>query len=98
MTVDTPRRPRINPANIQDLPSVLDPQQTADVLRYSIESVRELANLGLLHRLCYTSNLLFDAREVRRFLRWSTEQSREGFKQAVSEARQRLEGNKAAKP
>jgi hypothetical protein len=60
---------RIAPANLADLPSVLDTQETANVLRVSVERVRELANSGDLERLDYTRDFLFAAFAVRRYLR-----------------------------
>lgn len=60
---------RIAPANLADLPSVLDTQQTANVLRVSVERVRELANSGELARLDYSSDFLFASFAVRRYLR-----------------------------
>lgn len=60
---------RIEPANLRDLPSVLDTQQMANVLRVSIERVRELTEAGELRRLTYTRSLLYPAWEARRFLR-----------------------------
>ena len=60
---------RIVPANLADLPSVLDAEQMANVLRISIERVRELTNAGHLRRLTYSRSFLYDARAARRFLR-----------------------------
>ena len=64
---------RIEPANLRDLPSVLDTQQTANVLRVSVERVRELAKAGRLRNLAYSSDYLYDAREVLRFLEEATD-------------------------
>lgn len=63
---------RIQPANLADLPSVLDSEQAANVLRISVEKVREFTRTGRLRRLLYTSDFLYDAREIRRFLREET--------------------------
>lgn len=60
---------RIAPANLRDLPTVLDSEQMANVLRVSIERVRELTEAGELRRLTYTRSLLYPAWEARRFLR-----------------------------
>ncbi len=60
---------RITPANLRDLPSVLDTQEVANVLRISVERVRELANSGELERLDYTSDFLFASFAVARYMR-----------------------------
>ena len=59
---------RIQPANLAELPSVLDARQASNVLRVSIEHVRVLAAAGALRRLTYSRQLLFAADEVERFL------------------------------
>lgn len=63
---------RIRPANLADLPSVLDARQASNVLRVSIERVRDLADEGILRRLTYSRQLLFAADELERFLYAST--------------------------
>lgn len=65
---------RIEPANLRDLPSVIDAEQMANVLRVSIERVRALTASGELRRLTYSRTLLYDAREALRFLEESTEE------------------------
>lgn len=63
-------RRRIQPANLADLPSVLDVEQTSNVLRCSVERVRALTRDGSLRRLAYLQTAwIYDAEEVRRFLR-----------------------------
>jgi hypothetical protein len=60
---------RIRPANIADLPTVLDTEQAANVLRISRERVCDLANEGRLHRLQYSKrDFLFWSEEIERFL------------------------------
>lgn len=66
------RGSRITPANIRDLPSVLTTAEVANVLRVSVQTVRELTAAGLLHRLAYSPRHLYDAREVLRFLEEQT--------------------------
>ena len=72
-----PRRPRIQPANVRDLPTVLDSAQAANVLRMSVERVRAYTGDGerRLSRLKYTNDYLYDVREVLRFLEIWTERS-----------------------
>lgn len=65
-------RPRIQPANLADLPTVLDSEQASSVLRISVERVRAYTNSGDLKRLRYSRDYLYDAEEVRRFLREQT--------------------------
>jgi maltose-binding protein MalE len=73
-TPGTRRETRIHPANLADLPTVLDAGQAGDVLRISREAVCRLANEGQLQRLAYAKrDFLFYAEEVVRFL---AEQSR----------------------
>lgn len=60
---------RIAPANLRDLPTVRDLEKMANVLRVSIERVRELTEAGELRRLTYTRSLLYPAWEARLFLR-----------------------------
>ena len=78
---------RIKPAKLDRLPSVLDTQQVSDTLRISVERVRELTRLGLLHRLRYSRDYRYAKCEVRRFLRWSTETSEADFAAALEAAR-----------
>jgi hypothetical protein len=59
---------RITPANLADMPSVLDSQQAADVLRMGVERVRAYTNAGVLHRLRYTRSYLYSAQELLRFM------------------------------
>ncbi len=61
-------RRRIEPANLRELPSVLDAEEMANVLRISVERVRKLTASGELRRLTYSRALLYDAREALRFL------------------------------
>jgi hypothetical protein len=71
-----PHRPRIRPANVADLPTVLDTEQAANVLRMSIERVRAYTGESERHlrRLKYTREYLYDVREVLRFLEvWTDE-------------------------
>lgn len=63
-----PRERRIQPVKLTDLPSVLDVEQASNVLRVSVERVRELTKQGQLRRLRYTRQFLYDAREILRFL------------------------------
>lgn len=63
-----PRERHIQPVNLNDLPSVLDVEQASNVLRVSVERVRDLTNQGKLRRLRYTRQFLYDAREILRFL------------------------------
>ncbi len=65
--------PRIAPARIQELPTVLDAEQVADVLRIGVERVRKLTQEGALRRLSYSRIYLYDYREVLRFLKESTD-------------------------
>ncbi len=64
---------RIEPANLADLPTVLDTAQASNVLRVSVERVRELTKAGRLRNLAYSSDYLYDAREVLRFLEEATD-------------------------
>jgi hypothetical protein len=60
---------RIRPARIADLPTVLDSEQAANVLRVSREAVCRLANEGQLHRLAYSRrDFLFWQGEILRYL------------------------------
>ena len=71
-----PYRPRIRPANVSDLPSVLDTEQAANVLRMSVERVRAFTGESERHlrRLKYSREYLYDVREVLRFLDvWTAE-------------------------
>jgi len=67
------RGSRIQPANLKDLPSVLDTKQAARVLRISVEQVRKFTAEGRLQRLVYSPRFLYDARQVLQFLEESTE-------------------------
>ena len=55
-------------ANLDELPSVLDAEQVARVLRVRPARVRELSQNGELSRLAYTRVYLFSSDEVRAFL------------------------------
>jgi hypothetical protein len=90
--------PRINPARFREKPAVVDANEAADLLRVSVEHVRELTRLDLLRRLSYTRNMLYDQREVQRFLTWSTETRADAYKQAVADARALLEGSASERP
>ena len=68
-----PRGSKIHPANLCDLPSVLDTAQAASVLRVDVCTVRKLTKDGRLTRLAYSPRFLFDAREILRFLAAETE-------------------------
>jgi hypothetical protein len=68
-----PRGSRITPLNVDDLPSVLDTAQVANVLRVRQDKVRQLTAAGLLRRLAYSPRHLYDKREVLRFLEEQTE-------------------------
>lgn len=70
--VKEPRERRIQPVRLTDLPSVLDVEQASNVLRVSVERVRDLTNQGQLRRLRYTRQFLYDAREILRFLEEQT--------------------------
>lgn len=60
---------RITPAKLEELPTVLDADQVADVLRISREAVCRLANEGKLRRLSYSRReFLFWRDEIERFL------------------------------
>jgi len=60
---------RIEPARLEDLPTVLDADEVANVLRISRERVCELVNSGRLRRLEYSKRaVLIWADELRRFL------------------------------
>jgi hypothetical protein len=63
---------RINPANLADLPTVLNTQQVSDVTIMSLERVRRAANAGELRRLDYSTDFLFHSEEVARYLREHT--------------------------
>jgi len=66
-------RARIRPANLASMPSVLDVEQVSNVLRISVERVRELTKSGELHRLSYSSNVfLYDPRELLRLMQDAT--------------------------
>ena len=71
-TASRKNKTRIQPTRLEDLPSVLDVEQASDVLRVSVERVRELTKQGQLRRLRYTRQFLYDSREIRRFLRDQT--------------------------
>ena len=60
-------------ANLDELPSVLDAEQVARVLRVRPARVRELSQNGELSRLAYTRVYLFSSDEVRAFERAGTE-------------------------
>jgi excisionase family DNA binding protein len=63
----TRRRPA---AKLDELPTVLDTQQVANVLRCSRDVVRKLVAEGRLHRLDYSNHdFLFYCEELQRFLR-----------------------------
>lgn len=65
----TPGSSRITPARIEHLPTVLDADQAANVLRISREAVCRLANEGRIHRLDYSKrDFLFWSEEIERFL------------------------------
>jgi hypothetical protein len=76
--------------NFRDAPSVVNAEEAGDLLRVRVGRVRELTNLGLLRRLRYTTKMLYDVREVRRFLKWSTEISTDAYAAAVADARASL--------
>lgn len=64
---------RIEPARLDDLPTVLDADEVANVLRISREAVCRLANEGELHRLTYSRReFLFWSEEIVRFLAGSS--------------------------
>jgi hypothetical protein len=60
---------RIAPANLADLPSVLNTQDVSNVLRVSPGVVQRMAREGELPHLDYSRNLLFAASAIRRYLR-----------------------------
>ena len=65
---------RIIPANLDELPSVLDTRQASNVLRVSVERVRRLTAEGELRRLTYSRQYLYSSGEIVRFLCASTAQ------------------------
>ena len=67
------RGSRIKPANLCQLPSVLDTKEAASVLRVDVCTVRELTKDGRLRRLAYSPRFYYYNREVERFLEEQTE-------------------------
>ena len=63
------RTARIEPANLDDFPSVLDINQVANVLRVSVATTRSLEDL---QRLDYSRVRLYSKEEVAAFLRRHT--------------------------
>jgi hypothetical protein len=58
------------PTRLENLPTVLDSDEAMSVLRCGEKKLSLLVNTGRLRRLAYSSNpWLFDARELRDFLR-----------------------------
>ena len=70
--IPEPRGRRIIPANLRELPTVLDAAQASNVLRISVARVRVLTHAGELRRLTYSRQMLYSSREIVRFLLAST--------------------------
>ena len=68
--------PTIEPANLRDLPSVLDIKDIMSALRLNEVACRELVDAGLIQKLPYHGRLHVANDEVARFLRDQTELGR----------------------
>lgn len=77
-----------DPVRLEDMPSVLDTEESALVARVDPDTIRDLTRIGALKRLLYTRKHQYAKPEIERFLHDSADPTWwEPFGEALAELR-----------